>query len=303
MSVTVNALTKLYGTQKAIDALSFSINKGEIVGLLGPNGSGKSTTMKILTCFLPQSSGEATVCGYDVAKNSNEIRRIVGYLPENNPLYLDMYVKEYLSYVGGIYKVPNLSKRIAELVELTGLGVEQHKKIGQLSKGYRQRVGIAQTLVHNPEVLILDEPTTGLDPNQLVEIRKLIQEISYQKTIILSTHIMQEVEALCKRVIIVNQGKLVADGPTEQLQNQTNTQNLVEVSFDGAVQQNQLEKINGVLKAQNLGANKWLVSAKTSQDLNGLLFDFAVQNQVRILNMNKQENSLEDVFRNLTTQK
>ena len=303
MSVTVNALTKLYGTQKAIDALSFSINKGEIVGLLGPNGSGKSTTMKILTCFLPQSSGEATVCGYDVAKNSNEIRRIVGYLPENNPLYLDMYVKEYLSYVGGIYKVPNLSKRIAELVELTGLGVEQHKKIGQLSKGYRQRVGIAQTLVHNPEVLILDEPTTGLDPNQLVEIRKLIQEISYQKTIILSTHIMQEVEALCKRVIIVNQGKLVADGPTEQLQNQTNTQNLVEVSFDGAVQKSQLEKINGVLKAQNLGANKWLVSAKTSQDLNGLLFDFAVQNQVRILNMNKQENSLEDVFRNLTTQK
>ncbi len=303
MSVTVNALTKLYGTQKAIDALSFSINKGEIVGLLGPNGSGKSTTMKILTCFLPQSSGEATVCGYDVAKNSNEIRRIVGYLPENNPLYLDMYVKEYLSYVGGIYKVPNLSKRIAELVELTGLGVEQHKKIGQLSKGYRQRVGIAQTLVHNPEVLILDEPTTGLDPNQLVEIRKLIQEISYQKTIILSTHIMQEVEALCKRVIIVNQGKLVADAPTEQLQNQTNTQNLVEVSFDGAVQKSQLEKINGVLKAQNIGANKWLVSAKTSQDLNGLLFDFAVQNQVRILNMNKQENSLEDVFRNLTTKK
>ena len=303
MSVTVNALTKLYGTQKAIDALSFSINKGEIVGLLGPNGSGKSTTMKILTCFLPQSSGEATVCGYDVAKNSNEIRRIVGYLPENNPLYLDMYVKEYLSYVGGIYKVPNLSKRIAELVELTGLGVEQHKKIGQLSKGYRQRVGIAQTLVHNPEVLILDEPTTGLDPNQLVEIRKLIQEISYQKTIILSTHIMQEVEALCKRVIIVNQGKLVADAPTEQLQNQTNTQNLVEVSFDGAVQKSQLEKINGVLKAQNIGANKWLVSAKTSQDLNGLLFDFAVQNQVRILNMNKQENSLEDAFRNLTTQK
>jgi ABC-2 type transport system ATP-binding protein len=223
MSIRVNKVTKLYGEQKALDEVSFSIEPGQIVGLLGPNGAGKSTMMKILTCFIPPSSGEASVNGYDVMEDAMAVKRIVGYLPEHNPLYREMYVKEYLEFAGGIYHLKNLNSRIEEMIELTGLKDEQHKKIEALSKGYRQRVGLAQALIHDPDVLILDEPTSGLDPNQLVEIRNLIKEIGRTKTVMLSTHIMQEVEAVCQRVIIIHKGKIVADDLLDDLQKQGNS--------------------------------------------------------------------------------
>ena len=218
MSITVKNITKLYGSQKALDQVSFSINPGEICGFLGPNGAGKSTMMKILTCFIPPSSGEASVCGFDILENSIDVRRKIGYLPENNPLYLEMYVREYLDFIAGIHQIKHKrEERISEMIALTGLGLEQKKKIGALSKGYRQRVGLAQVLIHDPEVLILDEPTSGLDPNQLIEIRNLIQTIGKEKTVMLSTHIMQEVEAICDRTIIINRGKIVADDKTSNL--------------------------------------------------------------------------------------
>lgn len=211
MSISVKALSKNYGTQKAVDGISFEASAGKILGFLGPNGAGKSTTMKILTCFLPQTAGSATVCGFDISTQALEVRKNIGYLPESNPLYHEMYVKEFLSFVGETYQLKNLKSRIEEVVEATGLTKEQHKKIGQLSKGYKQRVGLAQAIIHDPKVLILDEPTSGLDPNQLIEIRKLIQELGKTKTVILSTHIMQEVEAICDEVIIINKGKIVAN--------------------------------------------------------------------------------------------
>ncbi len=211
MSIEVNKITKLYGEQKALNEVSFSIKSGEIVGFLGPNGAGKSTLMKIISCYLPPSIGTIKVCGLDVMEQSMEVRKKVGYLPEHNPLYLDMYVKEYLEFVGRFYDVKKLNDRVKEMVEITGLTIEQNKKIGQLSKGYRQRVGLAQAIIHDPQVLILDEPTTGLDPNQLVEIRNLIKELGKNKTVMLSTHIMQEVQAICERAIIINHGRIVAD--------------------------------------------------------------------------------------------
>lgn len=217
MSISISHITKLYGQQKALNDVSFNISSGEIVGFLGPNGAGKSTLMKIICCYLPPSDGTVKVCGLDVMEQSMEVRKKVGYLPEHNPLYLDMYVKEYLEFAGRFYHVKNLAKRVAEMVEMTGLTVEQNKKIGQLSKGYRQRVGLAQAIIHDPEVLILDEPTTGLDPNQLSEIRTLIKALGKNKTVMLSTHIMQEVEAICERVIIINQGKIVADNSISQI--------------------------------------------------------------------------------------
>ncbi|MCD8741928.1 ATP-binding cassette domain-containing protein [Mucilaginibacter roseus] len=228
MSIRVSALTKVYGSQKAVDGISFSADKG-VLGFLGPNGAGKSTTMKILTGFIPQTSGTAEVCGFDVAKQSLEVRRHIGYLPENNPLYTDMYVKESLNFIAGIHKIALPQKRIDEVIEQTGLSVEQHKKIGQLSKGYRQRVGLAQAILHNPEVLILDEPTTGLDPNQLIGIRQLITELGKSKTIILSTHIMQEVEAVCNKVVIINKGKIVADNNLQSLKEQNGNSSLEDV--------------------------------------------------------------------------
>lgn len=228
MSIRVSALTKVYGGQKAVDGISFSADKG-VLGFLGPNGAGKSTTMKILTGFIPQTSGTAEVCGFDVAKQSLEVRRHIGYLPENNPLYLDMYIKESLGFIAGIHKIASPQKRIDEVIEQTGLGIEQHKKIGQLSKGYRQRLGLAQAILHNPEVLILDEPTTGLDPNQLIGIRQLITELGKSKTIILSTHIMQEVEAVCNKVIIINKGEIVADDSLQALKQQNGTSSLEDV--------------------------------------------------------------------------
>ncbi|MBO4580838.1 MAG: ATP-binding cassette domain-containing protein [Bacteroidales bacterium] len=211
MSISVKEVTKIFGTQKALDKVSFNIDKGEIVGLLGPNGAGKSTMMKIITCYQTQTSGDVKVCGFNVLDAPLEIARRIGYLPENNPLYLDMYVKESLEFIGGVYHVSDLKAQVNKMIELTGLGKEQHKKVGTLSRGYRQRLGLAHALIHNPEVLVLDEPTSGLDPNQLVEIRNLITEIGKTKTVLLSTHIMQEVEAMCNRAIIIDAGKIKAD--------------------------------------------------------------------------------------------
>jgi len=231
MSIRVEALTKIYGEQKAVDGISFTAEPG-VLGFLGPNGAGKSTTMKILTGFIPQTSGMASVCGFDVVKDPHEVKRRIGYLPESNPLYLDMYVKESLAFIAAIHKIPEPEKRIADIIEQTGLGPEQHKKIGQLSKGYRQRVGLAQAIIHNPDVLILDEPTSGLDPNQLIGIRQLIRDLGQTKTIILSTHIMQEVEAVCDNVIIINKGKIVANDTLLNLRGQ-NKNNTLENIFIG----------------------------------------------------------------------
>jgi ABC-2 type transport system ATP-binding protein len=232
MSIISKNITKLYGKQKALDDVSFAIQPGEVVGLLGPNGAGKSTMMKIITCFIPPTSGEVTVDGYDVMDNSIEVRKIIGYLPEHNPLYMDMYVKEYLLYIAGIYKLGKIKKeRISEIIDITGLGPEQNKKIGALSKGFCQRTGLAQALLHYPDVLILDEPTSGLDPNQLLEIRNLIKKIGKEKTILLSTHIMQEVEAICDRVIIIHEGRIVADDSTSNLSKISTNQDIITVEF------------------------------------------------------------------------
>jgi len=226
MSIEVRNVTKLYGQQKALDNVSFSVKKGEIIGLLGPNGAGKSTIMKIITCYKSQTAGDVSVCGYDVLENSIDVRKHIGYLPENNPLYLDMYVKESLEFVGGVYKVANLKKRIEEMIQMTGLEREQHKKLGALSRGYRQRVGLAQALIHEPEVLILDEPTSGLDPNQLIEIRSLIKEVGKTKTVLFSTHIMQEVEAICDRAIIIDRGVIKANDSLDELLKQADNKSM-----------------------------------------------------------------------------
>src|SRR3954465_2622021 len=253
MSIKVSHITKLFEEQKALDDVSFEVNTGQVVGFLGPNGAGKSTMMKIITCFIPQTSGNVTVCGFDVTEQAMEVKRKVGYLPENNPLYLDMYVKEYLGFIAGIHQLNGVKeKRIDEMIETTGLQSEYKKKIGALSKGYRQRVGLAQALIHNPEVLILDEPTSGLDPNQLVEIRELIRTIGKEKTVMLSTHIMQEVEAICDRTIIINKGKIVADESTEILQQKSGVENIIIVEFDKPVDKGMLQKIEGIKKTELL---------------------------------------------------
>jgi ABC-2 type transport system ATP-binding protein len=242
LSIEVTKISKEYGQQKALDEVSFSVGEGSITGFLGPNGAGKSTMMKILTCFIPQSSGTAKVCGFDVYENSFEVKQQVGYLPEHNPLYLDMYVKEYLAFAAGIHKLKNIDERVKEMIAITGLTLEQRKKIGALSKGYRQRVGLAQALIHNPEVLILDEPTSGLDPNQLVDIRNLIKNIGKEKTVMFSTHIMQEVEAVCDRVIIINKGKIVANNNQQALDTSPEVQTIY-IEFEGAVSSQLLSKI------------------------------------------------------------
>lgn len=300
MSVQVKQLTKIYGTQKAVDGISFDIPEGAIVGLLGPNGAGKSTTMKILTGFIPQTSGTATVHGMDVVQNSLEIRRLTGYLPESNPLYLDMYVQEYLHYAAGFYQVNEPAKRVKQMLEMTGLRVEQHKKIGQLSKGYRQRVGLAQAMLHDPKVLILDEPTSGLDPNQLVDIRALIKEIGKSKTIILSTHIMQEVEAMCERVLIINRGKLVANDAVAQLQRKVAGGITVQVEFSDVVSQRDLRSLPGITEVRSEQGNQWLVTGDAKTDVRKALFDYAVRTGKTVLSMNQRENSLEEIFRELT---
>lgn len=299
MSIIVNNVTKLYGAQKALDNVSFEVNSGEIIGFLGPNGAGKSTMMKIITCYIPPTEGTVKVCGFDINEQSMKVRQQIGYLPEHNPLYLDMYVKEFLEFVGGIHKVKNLKNRVKEMIELTGLEVEQKKKIGALSKGYRQRVGLAQAIIHDPKVLIMDEPTTGLDPNQLEEIRGLIKTLGKEKTVMLSTHIMQEVEAVCDRVIIINKGEIVANDSTSTLQKNTIKQ-IITVEFDKTVAKNDLQKIEGVSEVKNTGGNTWQITSSADADIRKAIFDFAVKNNLGVLTLNKDEQKLEDVFKQLT---
>jgi ABC-2 type transport system ATP-binding protein len=299
MSIEVKNLSKFYGEQAAVNDISFSIGKGEIVGFLGPNGAGKSTTMKMITGFIPASEGEIRVCGKEVSVDSIETRKHVGYLPENNPLYLDMYVKEYLEFVGKIYKIKNVRERVKEMIRLVGLEVEQNKKIGMLSKGYRQRVGLAQAIIHNPDVLILDEPTSGLDPNQLVEIRDLIKRIGKEKTVMLSTHILQEVEAICDRVIIIRKGQLVADNLASNLQVATDLQ-VVFAEFDGSVSKNLLQRIPGVTKVQKVTENSFLIESNETEDLRKTVAQFAQQNNLLVLTLRTEEKSLEEVFKSLT---
>lgn len=300
MSIKVENITKLYGKQKALDEVSFEIKSGEIIGFLGPNGAGKSTLMKILTCYIPQTSGKAEVCGFDVKEQSLEVRRQVGYLPEHNPLYLDMYVKEYLDFIGGLHHIANKAKRVKEMVEMVGLQVEQNKKIGALSKGYRQRVGLAQALIHNPKVLILDEPTSGLDPNQLEEIRNLIKQTGKEKTVMLSTHIMQEVEAVCDRVIIINKGKIVANDDTQHLQESTKQKQVLRVEFDKETSKNSLKNIEGVIEVTLLEGNIWLVITDADIDIRKDIFNYAVANKLSVLALQKEEQKLEDIFKQLT---
>ncbi|KAB2859166.1 MAG: gliding motility-associated ABC transporter ATP-binding subunit GldA [Flavobacteriales bacterium] len=299
MSIEVKNVSKIYGEQKALDNVSFNIEPGQIVGFLGPNGAGKSTMMKIITCFIPQTEGQIKVCGFDVTEQPIDVKRHVGYLPEHNPLYLDMYVKEYLDFTAGVYKIANKKERIKEMIEMVGLTIEQNKKIGALSKGYRQRVGLAQAMIHNPDVLILDEPTTGLDPNQLEEIRNLIKRIGKEKTIMLSTHIMQEVEAICDKTIIINKGKIVANDTTIELQKQQSKTIVLTVEFDKEVSKNQLEKIEGVSKALNKVANTWYFEIKSDQVRNNI-YQFAMQNELTVLTIQKETQSLENVFKKLT---
>lgn len=300
MSIEVKNVTKIYGEQKALDGVSFTVEPGHIVGFLGPNGAGKSTMMKIITCFIPQTAGNVSVCGYDVIENPIDVKRQVGYLPEHNPLYLDMYVKEYLDFVGGVYKVNDRKARVNEMIDMVGLGIEQNKKIGALSKGYRQRVGLAQAMIHDPKVLILDEPTTGLDPNQLEEIRGLIKNIGREKTIMLSTHIMQEVEAICDKTIIINHGKIVANDKTQDLRNQQVKQIVLTVEFDKSVNVKDLQKIEGVLQVKKSNNNVWLFEIKDDAVRNNI-FQFAMQKEIVVLSVQKETQSLESVFKKLTT--
>jgi ABC-2 type transport system ATP-binding protein len=304
MSISAKEVVKIYGTQKALDSVSFDIPAGGVVGFLGPNGAGKSTMMKIITCFLPPTSGTVTVCGHDVMKNSIEVRRLIGYLPEHNPLYLDMYVREYLTFTGEIYKIPNVKKRVEEMVERVGLGSEAHKKIDALSKGYRQRVGLAQAMIHDPQILILDEPTSGLDPNQLVDIRALIKEIGKEKTVMLSTHIMQEVEAICDRTIIINKGNIVTDRPTSELRtNIGGTGYELLIEFSGSISKSALLKINGIVSADSTSENFWIIRTNTNDDIRKDIAEMALQQNIAVLSMNKKELKLEEVFKELTLNK
>jgi ABC-2 type transport system ATP-binding protein len=303
MSVSVQNLSKVYADQKAVDNISFVAKKGEVLGFLGPNGAGKSTTMKMLTCYLPPSAGTVSVCGLDIVKQPLEVKQKIGYLPENNPLYYDMYVKEFLEFALQVHSPKseiNCTKKIKETIDLVGLNLEQHKKIGQLSKGYKQRVGLAQALIHNPEILILDEPTSGLDPNQLVDIRNLIKELGKEKTIIFSTHIMQEVQAVCDRVIIINKGKLVADDKTENLQNILNNEILIEVEFEKTIQLDELQQIQQVHLIDKLSDTNYILHGKDSMQLRKDIFAFAVSKNNPLLTLKQENKSLEDIFQQLT---
>lgn len=297
MSIEVNNISKSYGAQKALDNISFSVKKGEVVGFLGPNGAGKSTLMKILTTYIAADEGSATVNGFDVNTQAKSVQQSIGYLPEHNPLYLDLYVREYLAFNADVYKVAK--SRIEEVIQLTGLSSESHKKIGQLSKGYRQRVGLANALLHNPDVLILDEPTTGLDPNQLIEIRNLIKNVGKDKTVFLSTHIMQEVEAICDRVIIINNGKIAADKKLENLITEA-TEQVIEVEFDKKVAEQVIAKIENISSYKNTNEMIWELTFKTDKDMRPIVFDFANSNGLKTLQLNQKNKNLETVFREMT---
>ncbi|MFP4662996.1 MAG: gliding motility-associated ABC transporter ATP-binding subunit GldA [Bacteroidales bacterium] len=300
MSINVEGLTKKYGSQRALDNVSFTINTGQIAGFIGPNGAGKTTAMRILTGSIPPTEGSARIEDIDVSENSLEIRKMIGYLPENNPLYEDMYVREYLNYVAGIYKLSNKRARIDEIIEMTGLQREVRKQIGALSKGYKQRVGLAQAIIHDPRVLILDEPTSGLDPNQIVEIRELINQLGKEKTVMLSTHIMQEVEAICDRVLIINKGKIVADDKAEALSAASDKERTVIVEFDKNIKPTDLKTIKPVTKVLRLENNKYLVQSAVDKDIRPLLFQYAVKHKLTVLSMSQKNKSLEEVFRELT---
>jgi ABC-2 type transport system ATP-binding protein len=302
MSIVVEGVTKLYGSQKALDNVSFEVKTGEIVGFLGPNGAGKSTMMKIITGFIPASSGRVDVNGISVDSDNTDIKRQIGYLPENNPLYPEMYIKEYLGFVASIYK-SNLprKKQVDNVIELTGLSSEQNKKIGSLSKGFRQRVGLAQALIHDPAVLILDEATTGLDPNQIVEIRNLIKETGKEKTVMISTHIMQEVEAICERVIIIDKGRIVADEEKNKIYSIIKRpRQLIDVEFDKETTETALSGIPNVSGVKKTGTNQWSIEAEGEEDIRPLIFNFAVKNNLMVLSLQKEVSNLEEVFRHLT---
>lgn len=300
MSIQIQNLTKIYGDQKAVDQISFEVNKGEIVGFLGPNGAGKSTTMKVITCFLPPNEGTVLVNGHDVVKDEAAVKKIIGYLPEHNPLYTDLYVREYLRFVGKLYGLngTHLNERIDKIVALTNLTREQNKRIGELSKGFRQRVGLAQALIHDPEVLVLDEPTTGLDPNQIAEVRKLIKDISATKTVILSTHIMQEVKAICDRVIIIHEGKIVADSTVENLQKGLASNIKTRVQFTTEVDVTLFSGIDGVKDVESLADNTYVISS--TKDIRPEIAKLTTTSELDLLELTRLEDSLEDVFMNLT---
>ncbi len=306
MSIVVENISKFYGEQKALNSVSFSVKKGEIVGFLGPNGAGKSTLMKILTTYLTSDQGKAEVNGFHVLTQSKDVQKSVGYLPEHNPLYLDLYIREYLAFNADVYKVS--SSRVDEVIALTGLTPESHKKIGQLSKGYRQRVGLACALLHDPEVLILDEPTTGLDPNQLVEIRELIKNVGKNKTVFLSTHIMQEVEAICDRIIIINKGELVEDKSLQSLTKNEIEHQIIEVEFNKELNLDDLlefitensEGLSELKESKIVSDKKWELTFESSEDMRPKVFDFAQSNNLKILQMSKKTKKLEDIFREKT---
>jgi ABC-2 type transport system ATP-binding protein len=300
MSIEVNNLTKLYGQQKAVDAISFTVAKGEIVGFLGPNGAGKSTTMKIITGYLQPNEGAAHVSGIAVQAQPLAAKAKIGYLPEANPLYYDMYVREYLDFIADVHGVKDKKKKIEETIEKVGLTPESKKRVAQLSKGYKQRVGLAAALIHDPEVLILDEPTTGLDPNQIIEIREVIKQLGQQKTVLFSSHILQEVEAICDRVIIINRGKLVANDTLSNLRRQSQTSNLLKVTFKETLEQEWLQRLSSIQRANRLNANEWELVCTDVQEARRQLMELSLQHNLNIVSLHSGEQSLEEVFRTLT---
>ncbi len=300
MSITVNNLTKIYGAQKAVDGISFTVNKGEIVGFLGPNGAGKSTTMKIITGYLPSTSGTAEVCGIEVYENGNETKSKIGYLPEANPLYYDMYVREYLNFITNVHHVKNKKEKIEEVIRTVGLAVEANKKIGQLSKGYKQRVGLAAALIHDPEVLILDEPTSGLDPNQIVEIREVIKKLGENKTVLFSSHILQEVQAICDRVIIISKGRIVADDNLEDLQKRKTNEHTVMVEFKELIPVEKLSRLKDVTDVIQLQTSSFKLQTKDPESVRKQLLELSLQNNLNIVSLQSETNSLEDIFKTLT---
>ena len=300
MSIEVKGLTKIYGRQKAVDDISFTAAKGEIVGFLGPNGAGKSTTMKIITGYLPADAGAVTVCGINVQAQPLETKKKIGYLPESNPLYYDMYVREYLDFIAGVHEIKNKKEKVEEVIATVGLTPESKKKVGQLSKGYKQRVGLAAALIHNPEVLILDEPTTGLDPNQIIEIREVIKQLGQHKTVLFSSHILQEVEAICDRVIIINKGKLVADDTLSKLRNQSQNEQMVSVEFKESIDASLLQSLPGVQTVKQINDTKWEIGCVHINDVKRVLLETSLQHNLNIVSLQSGEQRLEEVFRNLT---
>jgi ABC-2 type transport system ATP-binding protein len=299
MSIHFRDLTKVFKNQAVVDHINFSAGKGEILGLLGPNGAGKSTTMKMAACYISPTSGSIDIAGFDAVTQSLQARERVGYLPENNPLYEDLYVKEYLTLIAKIHKIKNVRSRVAEMIDVTGLSPEQHKKIGQLSKGYRQRVGIAQTIIHDPEVLIMDEPTTGLDPNQIIDIHRLIKGIGDEKTVILSTHIMQEVEAICNRVVIINHGRIAADSPISELLS-AKGRKIIRIEFSSRPDPGIFANLQGIEQCMVEGEKTIRVTANGDTDVRAEIFRIAAENNFPVVGLTQEETTIEEIFRNLT---